>query len=35
MDFYFDDFIVVHKNTDHMFDSILEKGFTIKETPSP
>ena len=28
---YCDDPIVVHKDPDHVFDSIIGKGFTIKE----
>ena len=29
---YFGNLIVVHKDPDHIFDSIRVKGFTIKET---
>ena len=32
---YCDDMIVVHKYPDHVFDSILGKGFTIKEISYP
>ena len=32
---YFDDIIAVHKETDHVFDSIRVKVFTIKEMLAP
>ena len=35
MAYYCDDLIVVHKYPGHVFDSILGKGFTIKETYVP
>ena len=35
MAFYCDDLVVVHKDLGRLFDSIREKGFTIKETPYP
>ena len=32
---YCDDLIIVHKDPEHVFDSMRRKGFTIKETSAP